>query len=187
VPLTFNPSAQIPAVGVVESPVPRDDRGWLMETFKASEFAKAGLPTAFLQDNQTFTASEGTIRGLHLQLGRAAQGKLVRCTAGAMFDVAVDLRRDSPTFAQWVGCRLSANDGRAFWIPEGFAHGFMSLVPSTMVHYKNTREYSPADARTVRWNDPRIGIDWPLDGLTPSLAARDATAPLLNEVEPELV
>ncbi len=153
-----------------------DERGWFAEVFNATTFANAGFPSNFVQDNQSFSA-RGVLRGLHYQLGQP-QGKLVRVLAGHIWDVAVDLRRDSPHFGKHAGFHLQPrnHDGELelLWIPEGFAHGFLVLSETAEVLYKTTAAYYPAGERCIRWNDPTLAIPWPLGGLTPSVSAKDA-------------
>ena len=172
----------LPGVLVVEAPVHTDDRGFFTEVFHAEKFAPLGLPTTFVQDNHS-RSEQHVLRGLHYQLGEP-QGKLVRAVRGRVFDVAVDLRRHAPTFGQWTGVELEGGDGRQLWIPEGFAHGFVVLSESADVSYKCTAPYRPAGDRSVRWNDPAIGIAWPLPpGVLPRLAPKDAAAPSLAAAE----
>ena len=162
----------IPEVLIVESPVYRDTRGCFIEIFHDDKFAALGLPTVFAQDNHS-SSVQHTLRGLHYQL-QAPQGKLVRTAQGTIFDVAVDLRRASPTFGQWVGVTLSADDGRQLWIPPGFAHGFVTLSEHADVSYKCTTVYHPTSDCTVAWNDPDLAIDWPLaPGVAPLLSPKD--------------
>src|SRR5580698_3721552 len=146
-----------------------DSRGWFAEVFNHSTFSAAGLPTQFVQDNQSFS-TKGVLRGLHYQLGQP-QGKLVRVLSGHIWDVAVDLRRDSPDFGKWAGFDLrpvnEAGEMELLWIPEGFAHGFVVLSETAEVLYKTTRGYYPAGERCIVWNDPALGINWPLEGLEP--------------------
>jgi dTDP-4-dehydrorhamnose 3,5-epimerase len=153
-----------------------DPRGWFAETFNAEAFRAAGLPGEFAQDNQSFSA-QGVLRGLHYQLGQP-QGKLVRVLSGHIWDVAVDLRRDSPGFGKWAGFDLqplnAAGELEMLWIPEGFAHGFLVLSETAEVLYKTTRGYFPAGERCILWNDPSLTIAWPLDGLTPVVSGKDA-------------
>lgn len=155
-----------------------DDRGFFIESWNKRSFAEAGFTEDFVQDNHSRSA-KGVLRGLHYQLERP-QGKLVRVTRGRAFDVAVDLRRSSPTFGQWRAVTLSADEPTLFWIPPGFAHGFLSMEDSTEFQYKCTGFYDPADEHSLLWNDPAIGIDWPLDG-EPSLSAKDKTGNILAE------
>ncbi len=163
---------RIPEVLIIEPKVHGDSRGFFFESFNAREFAKAtGLQRDFVQDNHS-KSGRGVLRGLHYQVEQA-QGKLVRVAAGGVFDVAVDLRRSSPTFGNWVGEVLTADNFRQLWVPEGFGHGFFVLVDDTELLYKTTDYYAPEHERSIAWNDPEIGIDWPLDGLEPRLSAKD--------------
>lgn len=162
-----------------------DERGWFAEVFNAETFRKAGLPAEFVQDNQSKSV-RGVLRGLHYQLGQP-QGKLVRVLEGHIWDVAVDLRRDSPDFGKWAGFDLrpltAEGELELLWIPEGFAHGFLVLSAEAQVLYKTTRGYFPAGERCIRWDDPDLGIAWPLDGLTPAVSAKDAVGSLFREAE----
>jgi dTDP-4-dehydrorhamnose 3,5-epimerase len=173
-------SASLSGVVIVKPRIFTDDRGWFAETFNQSEMQKNGLPRCFVQDNQSFS-HVGVLRGLHYQLGKP-QGKLVRVLSGEIYDVAVDLRRDSPTFGQWIGLRLSANSLEMIWIPENFAHGFLVLSESAHVLYKVTDFYEPSAERTLRWDDPTLGIDWPIVG-APVLSAKDAAGSTLQEAD----
>ena len=179
---------RIPDVVIVEPAVFGDDRGWFMESYHHGKFSAAlaelGLPAPrpFVQDNHSCSKA-GVLRGLHYQLPPHPQGKLVRVTQGAAFDVAVDIRKGSPTFGQWVGVELSAENKRQLWIPEGFAHGFVSLQDDTHFLYKTTDVYAKDCERAIAWNDPDIGIDWPLNGLQLELAAKDAQAPSVRVAE----
>ena len=157
-----------------------DDRGWFAETFNEAGFQKAGLPSHFVQDNQSHSRRH-VLRGLHFQL-QHPQGKLVRTVAGRIFDVAVDIRRSSAHFGQWVGVELSAETPEMLWIPPGFAHGFLVLSESADVLYKTTDFYAPAAERTIRWNDPAIGIEWPLTA-QPIVAAKDAAGTSLDQTD----
>jgi dTDP-4-dehydrorhamnose 3,5-epimerase len=149
-----------------------DERGFFMESWNRRSFAAAGLDVDFVQDNHSRSAA-GVLRGLHYQLQRP-QGKLVRVTAGRAYDVAVDLRRSSPTYGRWHGVELSAANRLMFWVPPGFAHGFLSLEDGTEFQYKCTDFYDPADEHSLLWNDPALAIDWPLDAIgTPVLSAKD--------------
>jgi dTDP-4-dehydrorhamnose 3,5-epimerase len=179
----------LPGVVIVEPAVFGDERGWFMESHNERRFndalAALGLPPArpFVQDNHSCSA-QGVLRGLHYQLPPHPQGKLVRVVQGRAFDVAVDIRRGSPTFGQWAGVELNADNRRQLWIPEGFAHGFVALEDDTHFLYKTTDYYAKDCERAVRWNDPAIGIEWPLPaGVAPQLAAKDAAAPMLAEAE----
>jgi dTDP-4-dehydrorhamnose 3,5-epimerase len=171
----------LPGVMLIEPKVFGDDRGFFLESWNAKSFAAAGLDLDFVQDNHSRSA-RGVLRGLHYQR-KNPQGKLVRVTAGAVFDVAVDVRRSSPHFGQWVGVELSDANKRMLWVPPGFAHGFLVLSESADFLYKCTQLYDPTDDRSLRWNDPAIGIDWPLAGVIPALSAKDAAAPLLTDAE----
>jgi dTDP-4-dehydrorhamnose 3,5-epimerase len=162
-----------------------DERGWFAEVFNAEKFAAAGLPTAFVQDNQSFSA-RGVLRGLHYQLGKP-QGKLVRVLSGHIWDVAVDLRRDSPDFGRHAAFDLKPRNAQGelelLWIPEGFAHGFVVLSETAEVLYKTTDMYYPAGERSIRWDDPTLAIPWPLDGLTPSVSGKDAQGSSFTHAE----
>ena len=171
----------LPDVLLVDSPVHGDSRGFFTEVFHADKFAALGLPTSWTQDNHSRSA-KGILRGLHFQLEQP-QGKLVRAVTGSIFDVAVDLRRSSPCFGQWVGVILNEGDGRQLWVPPGFAHGFLVLSESADVAYKCTTLYDAKSDRGIAWNDSAVGIDWPLHGASPSLSAKDAVAPLLASAE----
>jgi len=171
----------LPEVKLIEPRVFGDDRGFFYESWNARAFADAGLQLDFVQDNHSRSA-RGVLRGLHYQVNRP-QGKLVRVTSGAVFDVAVDLRRSSPRFGRWVGVELSAQNKHMLWIPPGFAHGFLSLQDGTEFLYKCTDFYSPEDDRSLLWSDPAIGIDWPLDGLSPSLSPKDHAALALAQAD----
>ncbi len=150
-----------------------DERGWFAEVFNSKTFAAAGLPDNFVQDNQSFS-SRGVLRGLHYQLEQQ-QGKLVRVLSGHIWDVAVDLRRDSPDFGKWIGVHLRAEELEFLWIPEGFAHGFLVLSDTANVFYKVTGYYYREGERCIRWNDPNLAIQWPLDGIgEPNISAKDA-------------
>ncbi len=163
-----------------------DDRGWFAEVFNAEKWAEQGLPVKFVQDNQSLS-SRGVLRGLHYQLGKP-QGKLVRVLQGHIWDVAVDLRRDSPEFGKWAGFHLKplndAGELELLWIPEGFGHGFLVLSETAEVLYKTTDGYYPQGERCVRWDDPTLAISWPLDGIgVPSVSGKDAVGPMLGEAE----
>jgi dTDP-4-dehydrorhamnose 3,5-epimerase len=168
----------LPGVTLIEPDVYKDARGFFLETYHERKYAAGGIPGPFVQDNHSYSGL-GTLRGLHAQLLRP-QGKLVRAVEGEMFDVAVDIRRGSPTFGRWVGLVLSGENFRQLWIPPGFAHGFCVLSESVHVEYKCTGFYDPADEVSIAWNDPAIGIRWPVEA--PTLSTKDATAPRLAEV-----
>lgn len=170
----------LPGVLVIEPRVFGDERGFFMETWNAAAFADAGLDLAFVQDNHS-RSQKGVLRGLHFQ-NPGPQGKLVRVTRGVVFDVAVDLRASSPTFGQWAGVELSAENKRMFWVPEGFAHGFLTLEDDTDFLYKCTAPYAPQSEYTLAWDDPAVGIDWPLEGLDPIISAKDARGLSLAQV-----
>jgi dTDP-4-dehydrorhamnose 3,5-epimerase len=174
---------EIPDVFVLEPRVFGDDRGFFFESFSERSFREAvGIDVRFVQDNHSRSA-RGVLRGLHYQLAPSAQGKLVRVVRGAVFDVAVDLRRESPTFGRWVGAELSEANRRQLWIPEGFAHGFLSLEDGTEVLYKATAFYDPARERCIRWDDDRLSIAWPDVGHV-TVSPKDATAPAFTQAEP---
>ena len=171
----------IPEVLILEPKVFGDERGFFYESFNARAFAEAtGLKREFVQDNHSRSA-RGVLRGLHYQL-QQAQGKLVRVSYGEVLDVAVDIRRSSPTFGQWVGVRLSAENKRQLWVPEGFAHGFVVLSEYAEFLYKTTDYYAPAHERCIRWDDPQLAIDWQFEGV-PQLSAKDQSGLLLSEAE----
>lgn len=172
----------IQGLKVVEPKVFGDHRGWFMETYNEEIFQKAGIDIRFVQDNQSFSATKGTLRGLHYQLNPKAQTKLVRCTKGAIFDVAVDIRKGSPTFGKWFGIELSAENKKQLLIPQGFAHGFMTITDDVEVQYKVDNLYAPDCDRGISWNDPEIGIEWPLE-ITPVLSEKDEKAPLLKDAD----
>ncbi len=159
-----------------------DDRGFFSEVWNHARFAEAGIPTQFVQDNVSLSRTKGVLRGLHFQAPPVAQAKLVRVSRGSIFDVGVDIRRSSPTFGRWAGVVLSAEKWNQLYVPEGFAHGFVTLEDDTEVTYKVSAAYSPEHDRSTRFDDPAIGIDWPLDG-EPVLSDKDAKAPLLAGVE----
>lgn len=159
-----------------------DHRGFFAETWSRPRMAEAGIGVEFVQDNHSLSEAAGTIRGLHFQAPPRAQAKLVRCGRGRLFDVAVDIRRGSSTFGQWVGVELSFENARQVFIPAGFAHGFATLEPRTEIVYKCSDTYVPEAEGAIRWDDPEVGIDWPSDR-TPTLSAKDAAAPLLSDLD----
>ena len=166
-------ATRIPDVFLIKPKVFGDARGFFLETWKDTAFAAAGLNVGFVQDNHSHSM-QWILRGLHYQIERT-QGKLVRVARGAVFDVAVDMRRASPTFGKWVGAELSESNHHMFWIPPGFAHGFLSLTDDVDFLYKCTDYYAPEHERVLRWDDPEVGIEWPLPaGVMPKLSARDA-------------
>ena len=161
-----------------------DARGYFAETFRADVFAREVGRFEFVQENESLSAQAGTIRGLHFQTDPFAQGKLVRCIAGALFDVAVDIRVGSPTYGQWITSELSAANGRQLWVPPGFAHGFCTLQPDTMLAYKVTSYYDPASDKGLAWDDPAIGIDWPSVADPATLSPKDRIQPRLADLPP---
>jgi dTDP-4-dehydrorhamnose 3,5-epimerase len=173
----------LPGVLLLEPKVFGDERGFLYESFNQRAFDEAiGQHVVFVQDNHSLSG-RGVLRGLHYQLPPHAQGKLVRVTHGAIFDVAADIRAASPTFKQWVGIELSAKNHRQLWIPPGFAHGFLALEEDTHVLYKTTAYYAPECERALAWNDPDIAVDWPHGEIAPLLSARDASAQYLSAAD----
>lgn len=179
-PFTVTPTA-IPDVLLLEPKVFGDERGYFFESYNARDFRDAtGLQVEFVQDNHSMSA-KGVLRGLHYQVLHP-QGKLLRAVRGSVFDVAVDLRKSSPTFGRWVGALLSADNRRQLWIPPGFAHGFLALSDAAEVLYKTTDYWYPEHERSLSWKDPAIGIAWPIDG-EPRLAAKDVAAPGLDAAE----
>ncbi len=166
-------------VFIIEPKVFGDARGWFMETWSKAKFEAAGLHFDFVQDNQSFSAHKGTLRGLHYQLNPMAQAKLVRCTRGELLDVAVDIRKNSPQFGKWTSAILSAENKRQLLIPRGFAHGFITLTDNVEVQYKTDNFYAPQCEGNIRWNDPQIGIDWKIEPTI--LADKDANAPFLKD------
>ena len=185
--MNFIPT-ELPGVVIIEPAVFGDERGWFYESFNEPKF-HAGLrhlglpvPRPFVQDNHSRSAA-GVLRGLHYQLAPHPQGKLVRVVRGRVWDVAVDIRRESPHYGRWVGVELSERNRRQLWIPEGFAHGFLSLEDDTEFVYKTTDVYSKSCEHAIRWDDPQLGIAWPLAGLSLSLAPKDAQAPRLAQAQ----
>jgi dTDP-4-dehydrorhamnose 3,5-epimerase len=173
-------ATRLPGVLRLQPRLFSDDRGWFAETWNEAVFQKAGLPSRFVQDNQS-RSRQHVLRGLHFQL-QHPQGKLVRAVSGRIFDVAVDVRRSSSDFGQWVGVELNAETPEMLWIPPGFAHGFLVLSESADVLYKTTDFYSPASERTILWNDPSLAIEWPL-AAEPIVAAKDAAGTALHQTE----
>jgi dTDP-4-dehydrorhamnose 3,5-epimerase len=161
-----------------------DHRGYFSEIFKEEWFRKNVAEVAFVQENESLSAKVGTVRGLHFQVDPFAQGKLVRCIAGKIFDVAVDIRVGSPSYGQWFGLELSVENGEQLWIPAGFAHGFATLVPNCVISYKVTAPYSAVSDRGLLWNDPRIGITWPLPLEDAFLSDKDKLQPTLANLLP---
>ena len=173
---------ELPGVVIVEPDVHRDARGFFLETWSAPKYAAGGIDAIFVQDNHSRSA-RGTLRGLHAQTPRA-QAKLLRASFGEIYDVAVDIRHGSPTFGKWIGVVLSAENARQLYIPEGFAHGFCVLSETADLAYKCTDVYVPGDEITVRWDDPAIGVQWPI--AEPLLSTRDAGAKTLAELADRL-
>lgn len=180
---------ELPGVLIVEPAVFGDDRGWFLESFNETRWEHAlrelgePVPRRFVQDNHS-SSKAGVLRGLHYQLHPHAQGKLVRVVQGAVFDVAVDLRKDSPHFGRWVGVELSAANHRQLWIPEGFGHGFMALQDDSQFLYKTTDVWNKACERAIRWDDGDIGIRWPsVAGVVPLVSDKDRDAPALRDAE----
>ena len=179
----FDDRPGLTGVLLIEPNVFEDDRGFFFESFNQMIFEDlVGRPASFVQDNHSRSA-KGVLRGLHYQLPPSAQGKLMRVTRGAVFDVVVDIRHTSPRFGDWVGYELSEDNFRQLWVPEGFAHGFLALTHFAEVQYKTTAYYEPDRERAIRWDDPAIGIEWPLEGITPIVSTKDAAAPNLSDAE----
>lgn len=170
---------KLPDVKILEPDVFGDHRGWFMETWSQKKLAELGVNLTFVQDNQSFTAKRGTLRGIHFQNGEWSQAKLVRVVAGAVIDVAVDLRKGSPTYLQWVGVELSAENKRQLLIPRGFGHGFVTLTDDVEFVYKVDNDYNKESDRSVRFDDPQIGVDWGVSD--PVLSDKDKNAPFLKD------
>ena len=171
---------EIPGIVVIEPVVYRDSRGFFMETYKASEFSGAGISYEFVQDNHSMS-DRGVLRGLHYQIEPAQQGKLIRVVSGSIFDVALDIRRGSPTFGRYLAFRLTAEEKKMVWIPPGFAHGFLSLEDGTELLYKATSEYNASLERGILWNDPDLKIDWPSNN--PIVSEKDSEHPRLKDAD----
>lgn len=171
----------IPGPLIIEPRVFGDERGFFLETWNQAGFAEAGLDLTFVQDNHS-RSQKGVLRGMHFQ-NPGPQGKLVRVVRGAVFDAVVDLRRSSPTFGKWTGVTLSAENKRMFWVPEGFAHGFVTLEDDTDFLYKCTAPYAPQHEGSLAWDDPTVGIEWPLEGIEPKLSAKDMNGLSLDQVQ----
>lgn len=176
---------ELPDVKVLVPRVFGDNRGWFMESWSNRDMEQAGLSFAFLQDNHSFSAQKGTLRGLHFQKYPFAQAKLVRCVRGAILDVAVDIRQGSPYFGKWTAVELSAENKQQLLIPRGFAHGFLTLTDDAEILYKADQYYSPETDRSIAWNDPAIGVAWGIT--TPILSLKDKTAPLLADSDANFV
>lgn len=163
-----------------------DNRGFFAETYSRKKYSEFGIDIEFVQDNHSLSREIGTLRGLHFQAPPHAQAKLVRCGLGAIFDVAVDIRRGSPTYGHWEGYELTAENGHQLYVPAGFAHGFVTLEPNSEIVYKCSEYYAPETEGALRWNDPKIGINWPADS-DPILSDKDAVAPLLADLKSPFV
>ncbi len=174
----------IPEVKLITPPRYQDPRGFFSETWNLGRFAGAGIPGPFIQDNHAVSTVAGVLRGLHCQIGPNAQGKLVRCVRGAIYDVAVDARHGSPTFGQYVAMTISAENWTQIWVPPGFLHGYCTLTEVTEVIYKVTGAYDKAAERGVIWNDPDIGIDWPVPADSVILSEKDKVLPKLRDLPP---
>jgi len=173
--MTATPLA-LPGVTLLEPALHGDARGWFYEMYSEKALVEIGVTAKFVQDNRSYSAHKGTLRGLHCQASPKAQGKLFSCLRGAILDVAVDARRDSPTYMQWVSAELTAENRRQLWIPRGCLHGFVTLTDHVEVFYKVDAPYSPAHDRSVRWDDPAFSVAWGVE--QPILSAKDANAPL---------
>ena len=171
----------LPGILLIEPKVFQDERGFFLESYQKKKFSEAGIPFDFVQDNHS-KSCRGVLRGLHYQM-KQPQGKLLRVVSGEIFDVAVDIRKNSPTFGKWFGTYLSAEAKQMIWVPIGFAHGFYVTSPEAELLYKTTDYYAPEWERSILWNDPAIGIQWPLVDDSPSLSARDKAGSLLSESE----
>ncbi|NQX66714.1 dTDP-4-dehydrorhamnose 3,5-epimerase [Paenibacillus alba] len=174
-------STKLEGLLIIEPDVHGDHRGFFMESYHRAKMAEQGIDIVFVQDNHSLSKEAGVLRGLHYQLNPKAQTKLIRVVSGAIYDVAVDIRSSSPTFGQWVGVELSESNKRQLLVPQGFAHGFCTIVPHTQVLYKVDEYYSPENDRGVLWNDSAIGIDWP--AANPILSEKDGKHPLLKDAE----
>lgn len=170
---------------IIESDCYGDHRGWFMETHNTEKYHEIGIDTVFVQDNHSMSAVKGTLRGLHFQNNPMAQAKLVRCTRGAMLDVAVDIRKNSPTYKQWIAVELTEENKKQLYIPQGFAHGFLTLSDNVEVQYKVDNLYSKECDRGVRYDDPSIGVDW--GEIQPILSEKDITSPLLDDSDANFI
>lgn len=168
---------------LLEPDVFGDNRGWFMESYSKKKLAEVGIDVDFVQDNRSFSAEKGTLRGLHCQLNPTAQSKLLTCIRGKILDVAVDIRKGSPTYMQWEAVELSAENKKSFFIPKGCLHGFLTLTDDVEVMYKVDEFYSPADDRSIRYDDPDLGVEW--GEITPILSQKDMNAPLLKDSDVE--
>lgn len=179
----------IPGVLIVDPDVHGDSRGYFMETYSKEKYEKLGIPNDFVQDNMSYSATKGTLRGLHWQNPPYAQAKLVSCSKGRVIDVAVDIRKGSPTFGQWTACELSGDNHRQFFIPRGFAHGFLTLSDEVEFRYKCDNPYNKASEGGMRYDDPTVNVDWGslLEGIEPVLSEKDCVAPSLEEADNQFV
>jgi dTDP-4-dehydrorhamnose reductase/dTDP-4-dehydrorhamnose 3,5-epimerase len=168
---------------ILEPDVFGDNRGWFMESYSKKKLSEVGIDVEFVQDNRSFSAEKGTLRGLHCQLNPTAQSKLLTCIRGKILDVAVDIRKGSPTYMQWEAVELSGENKKSFFIPKGCLHGFLTLTDDVEVMYKVDEFYSPADDRSIRYDDPELGVDW--GDITPILSQKDMNAPLLKDSDVE--
>jgi dTDP-4-dehydrorhamnose 3,5-epimerase len=184
-PFEFKRHDDIPDVVIIQPKAFGDDRGWFQETYKRSDFERFGIRQEFRQDNHSRSTVKSVLRGLHYQTNPMAQGKLVRACVGAIYDVAVDIRKGSPTYGRWVGVELTAENRTMLWVPEGFAHGVCTLTDVAEVLYKATSEFSLPHDRAIRWNDPAIGVRWPIN--EPVLSGKDAGAPMLADADTTFV
>lgn len=175
----------IPEIKLIEPDVFGDSRGWFYESYSLKKLFELGIDANFVQDNRSFSAKKGTLRGLHFQKNPMAQAKLISCTRGEILDVAVDLRRGSPTYLKWEAVKLTAENKKMFFIPKGFAHGFLTLTDNVEVLYKADEYYSPEDDRSIRFDDREIGIDWSID--SPILSDKDKNAPMLKDSDVNFV
>lgn len=180
-------SLKIPEVKLLVPKIFRDARGWFSETFNRRSFAAVSPDAEFVQDNHSLSSEIGTVRGLHFQIPPRAQGKLIRVAKGAIFDVAVDIRFASPTYGRHVSVELSAENGAQIWIPPGFAHGFCTLERDTEVIYKVTDYFAPECERGLRWDDPALGIDWPVAASAVTLSDKDRDLPLFGDFAPGII
>ena len=179
---TITPLA-IPDVLLITPKRHGDARGWFAETWNQAVLAGTAADTAFVQDNQAFSAAKGTLRGLHFQKGGESQGKLIRALRGAIYDVAVDLRTGSTTYGRWVSAELTAEGGEQLWVPKGFAHAYCTITPDCEIFYKVDAPYAPQSEGGIIWNDPDLAIPWPVDG-EPLLSTKDKMLPRLKDLEP---
>ena len=176
---------EIEGVVIVELKVFGDNRGWFAETYSKEKFHQLGIDVEFIQDNHSFSAQKGVLRGLHFQQPPMAQSKLVRCTRGEILDVAVDIRKGSPTYKKWAAVKLTEENKRQLLVPKGFAHGFVTLTDNVEVHYKVDEYYSPENDRGIRYDDPEINVDWGVED--PIMSEKDLKAPLLKDCDIDFV